>query len=130
MMPARYVKPYVQRGKSDALDAAAICEAVSRPTMRFAAIKSVEQQSALALHRARDILVKQKTMLVNLIRGCLGEFGIIAPLGIRRITELVGIIRDETDSRLPPHARIAMTAVADHPRVLTRPIQETAQRMR
>jgi len=90
MMPARYVKPYVQRGKSDALDAAAICEAVSRPTMRFAAIKSVEQQSALTLHRAREILVKQETMLANLIRGCLGEFGIVAPLGIRRMAELVG----------------------------------------
>jgi transposase len=81
MMPARYVKPYVQRGKSDALDAAAICEAVSRPTMRFAAIKSVEQQSALTLHRAREILVKQETMLANLIRGCLGEFGIVALWG-------------------------------------------------
>src|SRR5689334_7970436 len=69
-MPAGYVKPYVQRGKNDALDAAAICEAVSRPTMRFAAIKSVEQQSALTLHRARVILIKQKTMLANLIRGC------------------------------------------------------------
>ena len=112
MMPARYVKPYVQRGKNDALDAAAICEAVSRPTMRFAAIKSVEQQSALTLHRAREILAKQETMLANLIRGCLGEFGIVAPLGIRRIAELVGIIKDETDSRIPPHARIAMTAVA------------------
>src|SRR4051794_2872018 len=89
-----------------------ICEAVSRPTMRFAAIKSVEQQSALTLHRAREILVKQETMLANLIRGCLGEFGIVAPLEIRRIAELVGIIRDETDSRIPPHARIAMTAVA------------------
>src|SRR3954471_19640676 len=98
IMPARYVKPYVQRGKSDPLDAEAICEAVSRPTMRFAAVKSVEQQSALTLHRAREILVKQETMLANLIRGCLGEFGIIAPLGIRRIAELVGIIRDETDS--------------------------------
>lgn len=113
MMPARYAKPYVQRGKSDALDAAAICEAVSRPTMRFAAIKSVEQQSALTLHRAREILVKQETMLANLIRGCLGEFGIVAPLGIRRMAELVGLIRDEADSRIPPHARIAMTAVAD-----------------
>jgi transposase len=68
LMPARYVKPYVQRGKSDALDAAGICEAVSRPTMRFVAIKTVEQQSALALHRSREILVKQETMLVNLVR--------------------------------------------------------------
>lgn len=75
MMPARYVKPYVRRGKSDALDAEAICEAVDRPSMRFAAVKTEEQQSALSLHRAREILVKQETMLVNLLRGCLGEFG-------------------------------------------------------
>jgi transposase len=111
-MPARYVKPYVQRGKSDALDAAAICEAVSRPTMRFAAIKTVEQQSALALHRSREILVKQETMLVNLVRGCLGEFGIVAPLGVRRVEELVAVVRDEADDRLPPEARLAMTTVA------------------
>jgi len=130
MMPARYVKPYVQRGKSDALDAAAICEAVSRPTMRFAAIKSVEQQSALTLHRAREILVKQETMLANLIRGCLGEFGIVAPLGIRRMAELVGIIRDEADSRIPPHARIAMTAVADQLGDLQRRIKEIEQAIR
>ena len=112
MMPARYVKPYVQRGKSDALDAAAICEAVSRPTMRFAAIKTVEQQSALTLHRSREILVKQETMFVNLIRGCLGEFGIVAPLGVRRVEELVAVVRDEADDRLPPEARLAMTTVA------------------
>lgn len=112
MMPARYVKPYVQRSKSDALDAAAICEAVSRPTMRFAAIKTVEQQSALALHRSREILVKQESMLVNLIRGCLGEFGIVAPLGVRRVEELVAVVRDEADDRLPPEARLAMTTVA------------------
>ena len=130
MMPARYVKPYVQRGKSDALDAAAICEAVSRPTMRFAAIKSVEQQSALTLHRAREILVKQETMLANLIRGCLGEFGIVAPLGIRRMAELVGIIRDEADSRIPPHARIAMIAVADQLGDLQRRIKEIEQAIR
>src|SRR5690348_5880472 len=74
LMPARYVKP-VQRGKSDALDAEAICEAVSRPTMRFATIKTSEQQSVLTLHRSRAILVRQETMLANLIRGCLGEFG-------------------------------------------------------
>src|SRR5438270_8418830 len=113
MMPARYVKPYVQRGKSDALDAAAICEAVSRPTMRFAAIKTTEQESVLALHRTRQLLVKQETMLANLIRGCLGEFGIVAPLGIRRVTELIGVIRDDADDRVPHEARIAMTAVAD-----------------
>ena len=113
LMPARYVKPYVQRGKSDALDAEAICEAVSRPTMRFATIKTTEQQSVLTLHRSREILVKQETMLANLIRGCLGEFGIVAPLGIRRVPELIAVIKDEADSRILPEARIAMRAVAD-----------------
>jgi transposase len=113
MMPARYVKPYVRRGKSDALDAEAICEAVSRPGMRFASVKTVEQQSALSLHRSREILVKQETMLANLMRGCLGEFGIIVPLGIRRVAELVAIVRDDADLRVPPEARIAMAIVAD-----------------
>jgi len=113
MMPARYVKPYVQRGKNDALDAQAICEAVSRPTMRFAAIKTVGQQAVLTLHRTREILVKQETMLANLIRGCLGEFGVVVSLGIRRVPELIGVIRDETDQRIPLEARIAMAVVGD-----------------
>ncbi len=113
MMPARYVKPYVKRGKSDALDAEAICEAVGRPGMRFAAVKTAEQQSALSLHRSREILVKQETMLVNLMRGCLGEFGIVAPLGVRRVAELVAVVRDEADDRLPPEARLAMATVAE-----------------
>jgi transposase len=124
VMPARYVKPYVQRGKSDALDAEAICEAVSRPTMRFAVIKTVEQQSVLALHRSREILVKQETMLVNLIRGCLGEFGIVAPLGVRRVAELVHVVRDKADHRLPHEARLAMTAVADQLDDLQRRIRD------
>ena len=75
-MPPAYVKPYVKRGKTDATDAEAICEAVTRPTMRFVPVKSVEQQAALALHRARDLLVRQRTQLVNMIRGLLAEFGI------------------------------------------------------
>jgi transposase len=130
MMPARHVKPYVPRGKSEALDAAAICEAVSRPTMRFAAIKSVEQQAALTRPRAREILVKQETRRANLIRGCLGEFGSVAPPGIRRIAEPVGIIRDEADSRMPRHARIAMTAVADQLGDLQRRLKKIEQAIR
>src|SRR5215204_5999077 len=82
LMPPAYVKPYVKRGKTDAGDAEAICEAVTRPTMRFVAIKSVEQQAALALHRTRDLLVRQRTQLVNMIRGLLAEFGIAVPKGI------------------------------------------------
>jgi len=82
LMPPAYVKPYVKRGKTDAGDAEAICEAVRRPTMRFVPIKSVEQQAALSLHRTRDLLVRQRTQLVNMIRGLLAEFGIDLPKGI------------------------------------------------
>ncbi len=87
LMPPAYVKPYVKRGKNDAGDAEAICEAVTRPTMRFVPIKSVEQQAALALHRTRDLLVRQRTQLVNMIRGLLAEFGIAIPKGIARKPE-------------------------------------------
>jgi transposase len=83
LMPANYVKPYVKRGKTDANDAEAICEAVTRPTMRFVAVKSPEQQALLSLHRARELLVKQRTQLVNMMRGLLGEFGITIPVGLQ-----------------------------------------------
>src|SRR5262249_52004148 len=130
LMPARYVKPYGQRGKSDALDAEAICEAVSRPTMRFATIKTAEQQSVLTLHRSRELLVKQQTMLANLIRGCLGEFGIVAPVGIRRVSELIAVINDDADTRILPEARIAMRAVADQLCDLRTRIKEIEQAIR
>ncbi len=84
LMPPAYVKPYVKRGKTDANDAEAICEAVTRPTMRFVAVKSPEQQAALALHRSRALLVKQRTQLINMIRGLLAEFGIDIPRGLER----------------------------------------------
>jgi transposase len=84
LMPPAYVKPYVKRGKTDANDAAAICEAVTRPTMRFVAVKSPEQQAALALHRTRELLVKERTQLVNMIRGLLAEHGIDIPRGLER----------------------------------------------
>lgn len=89
LMPPAYVKPYVKRGKTDAADAEAICEAVTRPTMRFVAIKSVEQQAVLMLHKTRDLLVRQRTMLVNGLRGHLAEYGIIAakgPAGVKVAT--------------------------------------------
>lgn len=82
LIPANYVKPYVKRGKSDAADAEAICEAVTRPTMRFVAIKSEEQQGVLFLHRARDLIVRQRTQLSNMLRGLLAEFGIVIAQGI------------------------------------------------
>jgi transposase len=88
LMPPAYVKPYVKRGKTDASDAEAICEAVSRPTMRYVAIKSYEQQAALSVHRTRNLLVKQRTQLVNMIRGLLAEFGIEIRRGITHALSL------------------------------------------
>ncbi len=87
-MPASYVKPYVKRGKTDVADAEAICEAVTRPTMRFVPVKSAEQPAVLMLHRTRDLLVRQRTMLVNALRGHMAELGIIAPQGIGRVADL------------------------------------------
>lgn len=81
LMPAYYVKPYVKRGKTDAVDAEAICEAVTRPTMRFVEIKSPEQQAVLGLHRVRELIVKQRTQVINMIRGILREFGCVFPKG-------------------------------------------------
>ena len=105
LMPPCYVKPYVKRNKNDAADAEAICEAVTRPTMRFVAVKTVEQQGVLMLHRTRELLVRQRTMLVNGIRAHMAEFGIVAPAGIQRVKELFAVIGDADDDRLPPVAR-------------------------
>jgi transposase len=108
IMPAGYVKPYVKRNKNDAADAAAICEAVTRPTMRFVAVKTAEQQSLMMLHRTRSLLIRQRTMLVNAIRAHLAEFGIVAPVGLRGVKRLVSVVSDPTDERLPSLARICL----------------------
>src|SRR5512147_211888 len=81
LMPPRYVKAYVKTQKNDAADAEAICEAVTRPTMRFVPVKGEEQQAILVLHRTRELLIRQRTMLINALRGHLAEFGIVMPLG-------------------------------------------------
>ena len=112
LIPPRYVKPYVKRGKNDAPDAEAICEAVTRPTMRFVAVKSAEQQSVLMLHRTRELMVRQRTMLVNAIRAHMAEFGIVAPVGIPRVKELLAVIADADDDRLPPIARTCLDGLA------------------
>jgi len=112
LMPPRYVKPYVKRNKNDAADAEAICEAVTRPNMRFVAVKSTEQQSVLMVHRMRELLVRQRTMLVNAIRAHMAEFGIVAPLGIPRVKELLAVIADGDDDRIPPLARSCLAALA------------------
>jgi transposase len=89
LLPPQYVKPYVKRGKNDAADAAAICEAMSRPGMRFVAVKSAEQQAMLMLLGVRDLLVKQRTMLINAMRGHAAEFGVIAAKGPVKVAELL-----------------------------------------
>ena len=109
-----YVKPYVKRGKkNDAADAAAICEAVQRPGMRFVAVKSEEQQGALTLHRSRVLLIRQRTMLVNALRGQLAEFGIVAPQGIRNVKALAARVADASEGRIPAVARPALRALCD-----------------
>jgi transposase len=112
IMPANYVKPYVKRNKTDAADAQAICEAVTRPTMRFVGIKSAEQQSLLMLHRSRSLLIRQRTMLVNAIRAHMAEFGIVAPVGRRGVAALRAIIADPADERLPALARRCLESLA------------------
>jgi transposase len=112
LMPPRYVKPYVKRNKNDAADAAAICEAVSRPTMRFVAVKSAEQQSVLMLHRTRELLVRQRTMLVNAIRAHMAEFGVVARVGLPQVKGLIAVIADEEDERIPPLARTCLEGLA------------------
>jgi transposase len=94
LMPPHYVKPYVKRGKTDAADAEAIAEAVTRPTMRFVGIKSVEQQGALMQHRVRDLLVRQRTMLINALRAHLAELGLVAAKGPGGVAELSGKVEE------------------------------------
>ena len=105
LMPPVYVKPYVKRGKNDAADAEAICEAVTRPTMRFVAVKSREQQAALSLHRVRSLLVRQRTQLVNLMRSMLAELGIAIPVGLEKALQMARQIVDgEVELGLPAEA--------------------------
>lgn len=108
LMPAAYVKPYVKRQKNDATDAEAICEAVTRPTMRFVPIKSEEQQSVLMLHRVRELLIRQRTMLINALRGHLAEFGIVTRQGVAGVSMLVALVEDEDHDMIPRLARSAL----------------------
>ena len=108
IMPPSYVKPYVKRGKTDAADAEAICEAVTRPTMRFVPVKSAERQAALLDHKTRDFLVRQRTQLVNTIRAHLSEFGIVVAKGIHNVERLLTAAGD-----LPDAARPAVDLLAE-----------------
>ena len=112
LMPAKDVKAYVKRNKNDAADAEAICEAVRRPTMRFVRIKSAEQQGQLMQHRTRDLLMRQRTQLINALRAHLAELGVVAAQGDRGITELLAVVADDRDARLPVDARASVIVLA------------------
>ena len=111
LMPPGYVKPYVKRQKNDAADAEAICEAVSRANMRFVETKTPEQQSCLMLHRTRHLFIRQQTAVINAIRAHLAEFGIVAPVGRNGVEELLDIVADSSDKRLPEVARVCLAAL-------------------
>lgn len=117
LMPAAYVKPYVKRNKSDRRDAEAICEAVRRPSMRFVAMKSVGQQCERAVHRARDLLVRQRTQLMNALRAMLSEMGIVAAQGLKGFAQLVGLV-EAHDASIPAALLPSLEALARHWRQL------------
>ena len=129
MMPPNYVKAYVRRQKNDAADAEAICEAVQRPNMRFVTVKSAERQAVLTLHKARELLVRQRTSLINAIRSHGAEFGLIAPLGARKIEDLIGDIRSAKTAALPEMARAALLALADQLHLLAEQIARLDRRL-
>ena len=111
LMPPAYVKPYVKRQKNDATDAEAICEAVGRPNMRFVETKTTEQQGCLMLHRTRHLFIRQQTAVINAIRAHLAEFGIVAPIGRNGVDQLLGVVADANDKRLPSVARACVAAL-------------------
>jgi transposase len=124
LMAPQFVKPYVKTNKNDAADAEAICEAVSRPTMRFVPIKNAEQQAVLALHRARAGFVKARTAQANQIRGLLGEYGIILPQGIAHITKRLPAILEDGESELPGAFRQLLIRLGAHLKELDRQVGE------
>lgn len=124
LMPPAYVKPYVKRHKNDATDAEAICEAVTRPNMRFVATKTPEQQSCLTLHRTRHLFIRQQTSVINAIRAHMAEFGVVAPVGRQGVEQLLGVAADANDRRLPEVARASVAALGAQLRMLKAQILE------
>src|SRR5256885_12315666 len=118
LMPPAYVKPYVKRQKNDMADAEAICEAVTRANMRFVPTKTPEQQSCLVLHRTRHLFIRQQTAVINAIRAHLAEFGIVAPVGRNGVEELLRVVADPGDKRLPEVARTCVAALGSQLRIL------------
>jgi transposase len=124
LMPPAYVKPCAKRQKNDAADAEAICEAVTRVNMRFVATKTPEQQSCLMLHRTRHLLIRQQTSVINVIRAHLAELGIVAPVGRKGVEELLDVIADRSDKRVPEIARTCLIALGAQLRSLKAQILE------
>lgn len=125
LIPPIYVKAYVKRSKNDAADAAAICEAVTRPSMRFVPIKSEEQQAALAVHRARALLLRQRTKLKNSLRSHMAELGIVAETGLEGLAQLVNIVADARSNKSLPQAMVAaLSALIDQIMSLDRQVRE------
>ena len=129
LMPAKDVKAYVKRNKNDAADAEAICEAVRRPTMRFVRAKSAEQQGRLMQHRTRDLLLRQQTQVINALRAHLAELGIVAAQGREGLKQLLAIITDEKDTRLPIDARASLIVLAAQLQELRRMIGSIEKRL-
>ena len=118
LMAAQFVQPYRKSGKNDANDAEAICEAVGRPNMRFASVKSEEQQAVLMMHRARTLAVASRTGQVNQMRGLLGEFGVVVPLGIKRLRKELPRILEDAENGLPALARAVLADLLEELRHL------------
>jgi transposase len=129
LMPPAYVKPYVKRQKNDAADAEAICEAVSRANMRFVETKTPEQQSCLMLHRTRHLFIRQQTAVINSIRAHLAEFGIVARVGRHGVEDLLDVVADPSDTRLPELARACLAALGAQLRMLKAQILAFDQRI-
>lgn len=130
LIPPAYVKPYVRRQKNDRADAAAICEAVTRPSMRFVAVKNTEQQAVQALHRTRELLIRQRTQLGNSLRAHMAEFGWTFPQGLAGLTQAIKAVRETPDADLPALARQVLLTVADQIDALKKEVSALDRQMR
>jgi transposase len=132
LIPPAYVKPYVRRNKNDAVDAAAICEAVGRPSMRFVPVRSVENQAQLMRHRARELLVGQRTQMLNALRGHLGEIGVVASQGVQNAYALKRLLADGCDDNgeviVPDCVRRALAPLVIKSRQSTRRSRRSTKR--
>ena len=129
LIPPAYAKAYVRRNKNDPADAEAICEAVSRPSMRFVTIKTEVQQAAAGIHKVREMLIKQRTMLINTLRGLMAEFGIVVAEGPQHVDELVAIVADPADKRVPAPLHQGLLAIIETLRGLQQRIERVERQI-